>query len=241
MLWRSALRPRPGAHLLCGPGTTPALAGGAVRGLRAPASRLRWDPQAPGQDPSSCGRGSRFTTRVRSRGRGGAGGAGSGRHHRGWQARDVITAGPDNMAAEDGGGAGAGHGALGSRAAAATVRELLQDGKEAGGGSWGGGLPCSHRVPGGGGANPWPCGKFSGLDGTLPSARPPAPGCWPGQPVPWDSWLLAAPQGSSALAAPGASLKSWNPGRALALAAAGRRRGSGRRVESVGREQTAGG
>ncbi|XP_036285618.1 conserved oligomeric Golgi complex subunit 5 [Pipistrellus kuhlii] len=40
---------------------------------------------------------------------------------------DVITARLDNMEGEDGGGAGAGHGALGSRAAAATVRELLQD------------------------------------------------------------------------------------------------------------------
>lgn len=57
---------------------------------------------------------------------------------RGRPTADVITAVPDNMEGDDGGVAVAGHGTLSSRAAAATVREILQDGKKLGWvGSWG--------------------------------------------------------------------------------------------------------
>lgn len=61
---------------------------------------------------------------------GGAESAGILRHPLGRAAADVITPAPANMEGGDGGITVAGHGALGSGVAAATVRELLQDGKE---------------------------------------------------------------------------------------------------------------
>lgn len=71
------------------------------------------------------------------------------------------------MEGGDGGAAVASQGALGSGAATATVRELLQDGKESGSG-WVvslGDCPAPHLDPGGG-LNPSLCRKFSGLDVT---------------------------------------------------------------------------
>ena len=79
------------------------------------------------------------------------------------------------MEGGDGGVAVAGQGVLSSGAAAATVRELLQDGKEAGS-RWVVGLgdcPAPHLGPGGG-LNPSLCRKFSGLDVTTP----PRPAPW---------------------------------------------------------------
>lgn len=73
------------------------------------------------------------------------------------------------MEGGDGGVAVASHGARGSEAAAATVREILQDGKESGWvGSWDWGrCPAPHLGPGGG-LNPTLCRNFSGLDLTTP-------------------------------------------------------------------------
>lgn len=79
------------------------------------------------------------------------------------------------MEGGDGGVAVAGQGALGSGAVTATVRELLQDGKESGSG-WvvgPGDCPVPHLDPGGR-LNPSLCRKFSGLDVTTP----PRPAPW---------------------------------------------------------------
>lgn len=66
-------------------------------------------------------------------------------------AADAISSAPANMEGGDGGGPVAGLGAPGSGGAAATVRELLQDGKESGSGQAVGlgGLSCT--APG----SPW--------------------------------------------------------------------------------------
>lgn len=115
---------------------------------RAPTPRPRlppragpWAPASSGRhaalsrDSSSCGR------LADSPGRPGALAGRSGRRRhcasppgRGEPTADAITPAPANMEGGDGGVAVAGQGALGSGAATAAVRELLQDGKEPGSG-----------------------------------------------------------------------------------------------------------
>ena len=84
-------------------------------------------------------------------------------------AADAISPAPANMEGGDGGLALSGRPALGSGAAAATVRELLQDGKESGSGrAMGlGDCPAPHLGPSGG-LNPKLCRKFSCLGVTTP-------------------------------------------------------------------------
>lgn len=222
---RSRVRPPPG-----GPGSglntctarfprPPSLGPGARRHT-APSPPPRLSARA-GSGPRAAAPSPRFARRRRQRprsrlprpwaGRGRRRGHCASAPGRGGASADVISPAPANMEGGDGGVAVAGHGALGCGAAAATVRELLQDGKESGS-VRGAGLrdgPAPQLGPGGG-LNPSLCRKFSGLDVTTPPARPPgareraAPTCFcrgwlcPSLPgVQWEphSWLplISAP------------------------------------------------